>query len=121
MRTIKKKIKPLSPSLRERKRYLAFEIVSEQPIKDFNMVSGAISTKALEFMGEIGCADAGIMILPDKFNSETQRGLLKVNNKHLERMRAVLAMVEQVGGHRVILRSVGASGMINKAETYLAG
>jgi len=109
------------PSLRERKRYLAFEIISEQPIQDFQAVSRAIWQTALGFLGELGCAEAGIIIMADKYNAEKQRGLIRVNNKSLDKVRATLALVDQIDKQKVIVRSVGASGMIKKAEgKYIA-
>lgn len=118
---VKKKIKPLMPSLRERKRYLAFEIISERPIKDFKAVEAAIQAKSLEFIGELGCAEAGIMILNDKYNPQNQRGVIRVNNKNLNRLRATLALIEQIDNTNVIVKSVGASGMLNKADKLIAG
>ena len=117
----KKKIKPLMPSLRERKRYLAFEILSESPINDFKAVEGAIQSKSLEFLGVLGCADAGMIILKDKYRNETQRGIIRVNNRSLNMLRATLALIEKIGDSDVIVRSVGASGMLNKADNYIAG
>ncbi|MBN1544199.1 hypothetical protein JW898_01920 [Candidatus Woesearchaeota archaeon] len=119
---MQKKIKPLLPSLRERKRYLAFEIISEQPLEDFNAVSKAIIDKALEQLGVLGCAEAGIMILPDKYNKEKQRGLMRVSNRSLDKVRGTLALIDQIDSHRVIVRSRGVSGILNKAESrYIAG
>ncbi len=103
------------PSLRERKRYLAFEIISETPIENFGAVSRSITGTALEFIGELGCAEAGMMILKDKYDSANQRGLIRVNNKSLDKLRASLALIQQVGGQDVIVRSVGTSGIIKKA------
>ena len=109
-------------SLRERKRYLAFEVVSESPIQDFNAVSHAVWDKALEYLGELGCAKAGIMIMQDKYNVEKQRGLIRVNNKSVDKLRATLALIDQIDNEHVIVRSRGVSGVLNKAEgKYIAG
>ncbi|MFC1741476.1 Rpp14/Pop5 family protein [Nanoarchaeota archaeon] len=109
------------PCLRERKRYLAFEIISDKPIEDSMVVNTAIFGKALEFLGELGCAEAGMIFLDEKYNQEKQRGLIRVNNKSLDKLRATLALVEQIDNQKVIVRSVGASGILKKAEgKYLA-
>ncbi|MBW2964822.1 hypothetical protein KY363_05155 [Candidatus Woesearchaeota archaeon] len=110
------------PSLRERKRYLAFEIISEKPIQDFKAVSYAITNTALQFLGELGCAEAGIIMMQDKFDAQRQRGLIRVNNRSLDRLRATLALVQKIDNQDVIVRSVGASGIIKKAfNNYIAG
>ena len=119
---IKKKIKPLLPTLRERKRYLAFEIVSETPIGDLTAVSKAIRAKAVEYLGELGCAEAGIMFLSDKYDQEQQRGLIRVNNKSLDKLKATLALVDQIDSQNVIIKSRGVSGILKKAQNkYIAG
>ena len=101
---------------------MAFEIVSEQPIKGFQSVSRAIHDKALEYLGELGCAESGIMILPDKYDHEKQRGLIKVSNKSLDKLRATLALVDQIDNQNVIVRSRGTSGIMRKAEgKFIAG
>jgi ribonuclease P/MRP protein subunit POP5 len=115
---IKKKIKPLSPSLRERKRYLAFEVISEVPIGDSKAVYGAINQKALEFLGTLGCAEAGMIMLADRYNPEKQRGLIRVSHKSVDKLRATLALVETINGKKTIVRSVGVSGILNKAAAY---
>ena len=59
------KIKPVMPSLREKKRYLAFEVISKQKVEDFNKVQESIMGSALEFIGHLGMAKAGAIILKD--------------------------------------------------------
>jgi ribonuclease P/MRP protein subunit POP5 len=119
---VKKKIKPLMPSLRERKRYLAFEIVSERPIENFRAVNDAIWSKSLEFIGELGCSEAGIIVMHEKYNIEKQRGVVRVNNKNLNKLRATLALIEQIEDTNVIVRSLGASGVLKKVdEKFIAG
>ncbi len=116
-----KKIKPILPSLREKKRYLTFEILSKSKIKDFSSVSGSIWASSLSFLGESGTAKAGIWLLPDKYNSKTQRGIIKVSNKHVNNLKASLALIKQIEGNDVIVRSMTVSGMLKKASKYLAG
>lgn len=100
---------------------MAFEIVSERPIEDVNAVKNAISAKALEFLGTLGTAEAGLIFLNDKYSKETQRGLIRVDHKCLDKARATLALIDQIGSQNVIVRSRGASGMIKKAHAkYMA-
>jgi len=118
---IRKHIKPLLPSLKERKRYLAFEIISEQPIKDLKAVSESIWQSTLNFLGENTAGEAGIWILQDKYNKTKQRGLIKVNNKHLERLKTSLMLVKSINKINVTLHTLGVSGVLKKAEnSYIA-
>jgi ribonuclease P/MRP protein subunit POP5 len=119
---INHKIKPLLPCLREKKRYLAFEIISESKITDVSKVKQAIMDSCLRFLGEFGMAKAGLLILPDKYNPLLQRGLIRVSHKMANELRASLAFVQAIDGQKVIVRSVGLSGILKKAEKkYLQG
>ena len=110
------KIKPVMPSLREKKRYLAFEVISKQKIEDSNKVKESIMGGALEFLGHLGMAKAGAIILKDKWNKDLQRGIIKVNNKEVDNLKAALAFIEKIDGKEAIVKSVGVSGILKKAE-----
>lgn len=115
------KIKPILPSLREKKRYLAFEIVSKNKIDSFSSVSRAVWDYSLQFLGEKGVAQAGIWLLSDKYDPKTQRGLIRVSNKYVNDLKSVLTLIDKIENREVIVRSVGVSGILKKAETrYLA-
>ncbi|OIO61960.1 hypothetical protein COY26_01155 [Candidatus Woesearchaeota archaeon CG_4_10_14_0_2_um_filter_33_10] len=116
-----KKIKPVLPSLREKKRYLVFEIISKKDIKSFSEVSSLIWQSSLSFLGEIETAKAGIWVLPDKWNQKKQMGMIKVNNKYVDKLKTVLALIKSFKKQQIFVKSVGVSGMINKADKkYLA-
>ncbi|MBI2208810.1 ribonuclease P protein component 2 [Candidatus Woesearchaeota archaeon] len=112
----KAKTKPLLPTLREKKRYLAYEVISGHKFNDAFEVNKAIMDAAKEFLGNLGMAKAGIMMINDQFNKEKQRGLLRVSNKHLDNLRASLIFADKIDNNDVIIRSVGASGILKKAQ-----
>ncbi len=115
-------MKRILPSLRQKKRYLVFEIVSNKKISNFEPVSKAIWQKILAFLGELGASKAGIWILKEKFNPSMQRGIIKVNHLYLAHLKSVLLMVDKIGNQKAILKSVGVSGILKKAENkYLSG
>ena len=111
-----KKIKPMLPSLREKKRYLVFEIISKQKIDNFNLVEKSIMNNALTFLGQLGIAKAGAMMLKDKWNKELQRGIIRINHKHVDEMKAALTLIKKIENNDVVVKSVGVSGILNKAE-----
>ena len=114
-------MKRISPSLRQKKRYLVFEIVSNKKISSFEAVSSAIWQNSLAFLGELGMAKAGILILKERFNANLQKGIIKVNNKYVDHLKSALLMIERIGNEKVILKSVGVSGILNKADKKFMG
>lgn len=113
---MKGKIKALLPSLREKKRYLAYEIISNSRFNDAVSVNKAILDAANEFLGNLGMAHAGMIPLNDKWNGKTQRGIIRVNNKHVDELKASLIFVKKIEGKDVIVKSIGASGILKKAQ-----
>jgi ribonuclease P/MRP protein subunit POP5 len=109
------KTKPLLPSLREKKRYLAYEVIGNHKFKDAVEVNKAIFDAAQEFLGSRGMAQAGVLEV-DKWNSKLQRGLLRVNNRNVDELRASLNFVKTIANNDVIIKSVGASGILKKAQ-----
>ena len=112
------KLKPLLPSLREKKRYLAYEIISKDKLDlfaDIDDVSDSILCASMDCMGDFGMANAGIMVLKDKYDSKSQRGLVRVANKSVDNLKASLAFITSIKNNEVIVRSVGVSGIMKKA------
>jgi len=117
-----KGLKPLLPTLKEKKRYLAFEIISKSKVKAFSEVSRAIWSSTLSFAGTKGAARMGMWVFPEKYNPEKQRGLIRVSHRSLDELKASLALIKNIEEQPVIVRSIGASGIMEKAEQkYVAG
>ena len=108
-------MRPLLPTLKERKRYLVFEIVSN-PIK-FKIVSEAIWDGVLGYLGTKGTAQAGIWLLNDKYNNN--KGIIRIGHKYVDDVKASLALIKKIDNTDVIVKSLGVSGILNKAEDYL--
>lgn len=111
-----KKTKPLLPTSREKKRYLAYEVISSARFNDATEISKAIYDAAKEFLGNLGMAKAGIIVLNDQFDQRTQRGIVRVDNKHVDDLKASFIFINGIGTHESIVRSVGASGILKKTQ-----
>ena len=110
------KIKPVLPSLREKKRYLVFEIISDKKIDNIISISKTIFDSCQKYLGEMGMAKAGILILDNKFNKEKQRGIIKVNNKMVDNLKSSLCFIKKIDNKEAIVKSVGVSGILKKAQ-----
>jgi ribonuclease P/MRP protein subunit POP5 len=115
------KLKALLPTLRERKRFVAFEVLSKGKKQPFASVSRAIWHGMLSLNGVKGAAHAGMLILPEKYNEKRQRGIIRVNHTSVDALKAGMVMVQDIEKAPAIIRSVGVSGSLKKATTYVAG
>ena len=116
---IPKGLKPLLPSLKEKKRYLVFNLVSKSQIKDFKAISSSIMGSFTRYFGEFGIAEAGLMVLKERWNAEKQTGIIKVNNKWVDQLKASLALIKEINNKKVIVKSVGVSGILKKTDKFL--
>ncbi|MBW2984391.1 hypothetical protein KY361_04705 [Candidatus Woesearchaeota archaeon] len=117
---MKGKLKAIPSSLREKKRYVAFEVLSKDKM-DIDSIKRAIETSLKEYAGLLGVSKANLYVLKDKFNQEKNRGILRVNNRMLEHLKASLALIKEIEGKKAVIHAVGVSGILKKAEKkYLA-
>jgi len=111
------KSKPLLPTLKENKRYLVFKIISKTNLSDFSAISSELKSTCLRFLGEFGMAKASFKILSDKWNPKQQKGIIRINREALDSIKGALLMVKEIGGHEVIVQTIGVSGTLKKAES----
>ncbi|MFP4424353.1 MAG: Rpp14/Pop5 family protein [Candidatus Woesearchaeota archaeon] len=106
------KLKRLSPTLREKKRYLVFKIVSKEPLAD---ISSDLMRGLQQQLGAFGLARAGISILPDMY--QKQVGILRISNAMLDEGRAALACINSLNRIPVVIHTIGVSGILKKAKS----
>ena len=114
-----KKIKAVIPTLREKKRYVVFEVLSEDN-NDINKLNSAITDSFLELYGNIGMAGAGLMFLNEKYKSKLNRGIIKIGHCYVNNLKSALAMIREIDQNKVIIRSISVSGVLRKTAKYLA-
>lgn len=114
-------MKALLPSLREKKRYLAFEVLSDKKLKE-SSVRQAVWNASLSYHGVKGTAQAGLVMVPEQWNEAQQRGLVKVNHKQVDAMKAAMLFITHIEHQPAIVKSRGVSGVLRKAvNRYIAG
>ena len=113
---VKSKTKPLLASSREKKRYLAYEVISNHKFNDAMEINKAIFDNAKDFVGNLGMAKMGLIGMNDKWNERMQRGIIRVNNKHVENLKSSFIFINNIKENDVIVRSIGASGILKKAQ-----
>lgn len=105
------KLKMLSPSLRERERYMKFKIISEEPIV-YSDLETAIWQTLLEFYGELGVSQMSLRIVKNLYNEMDQNAVIKCNNKSVPKVIAGLGLITRLGESRVVFKMLKVSGTI---------
>ncbi len=109
--------KQILPSLRERNRYMAFEIISDSDIERGDVVK-AVWNSVLQFLGELGASRTSLWVM--EWDDKKKKGILKVNHKSVDEVRSALALVKEINRERVILHILGVSGTVKRTrEKYL--
>ena len=104
------KLKHLLPSLREKKRYIVYEVQTKTPITRTEATK-EVSNTMKQFIGDLGVAQVGLMHLKDW---KDNKGILKVNAQHVDHAKASLSLIKTINDKKVIVKSIAVSGIINK-------
>ncbi|MFA0822135.1 MAG: Rpp14/Pop5 family protein [Methanomethylovorans sp.] len=103
-------MKTLPPSLRERKRYLAIEIIAEYDVSREELLREIFAAIG-SLLGDIGSSECGLRLL----DYDKQKGILRCSHMMSEKSRAALATITSIGGQRAIVHVLGISGTVRGA------
>lgn len=108
-------MKRLLPSLRAKKRYLAFELFSEEPASRSDIVKEVMSS-ASSLLGDVITSDCDIRVL----GFENGKGIIQCSHTKVKQTRASLAALTRINGKRATLHVLGVSGTVKRAtEKFL--
>jgi len=105
------KQKALSPSLKEKRRYLVYEVISSMNLT-YKDIKDSINTAFKELFGLEGLSRAGLEFIEFQDN----KGIVRVSTKGLDMLKASFCFVRKINKDDVVLRSLGVSGMLKKAR-----
>ena len=101
------KIKPLLPSLKERKRYILYKVCKTKHVdKEF------LYKMMKKFLGEFTMSKAGVTILINKENA----GIIRLNHDYVDEVKVALALINNYNGHEIKVETIKVSGVINKLK-----
>jgi len=107
--------KLLPPSLRSHKRYVIFEIISDNPITYSDLVN-TIWNSMLNFLGELESSEAMIWSIQNLYDEKSQKGVIKCRHDFVESIRAILSLIQTAGETKVIIKVLGVTGTIKSAR-----
>lgn len=103
----------LLPSLREKKRYLAFEVLSEGAVSRRDFID-ELERSASSLLGDMGSSECGLNML----SFDRAGGIIRCARTKTEYTRAVLATINRVRGVRVAVHVIGSSGSVKGAGRF---
>jgi len=110
-------LKILPSSLREKKRYIVFGLITEgeDPV-DRKALLDEIFFATQTLLGDVGSSEIGYRLM----DFDGSRGIMRVNAGSVELARAALATVYAIKGTRTVIIIHGTSGTIRAAtEKYI--
>ncbi len=108
-------MKPLSPTLRDKYRYIAFVVFSEER-PTVNAFIRELTEVSLRLFGAAGVSAFALKTI----NFDGFKGLLRCHYMHVDQARAALASLSRVSDARTSVAVLGTAGSIRSAtEKYL--
>jgi len=108
-----KKLKILKPTLREKNRYISFQVISEKDEEfTYSDLESAIWNTMLDFLGERGVSKTSVWLLKDCWDPKRQIGILRCNHKSVQAVIASLGLIDRLGDNRIMFKILKVSGTI---------
>jgi RNase P/RNase MRP subunit POP5 len=105
----------LKPSMRDKERYVAFEMISKESLPGNADRLLVAEVKAL--LGVFQSAKA--KVTPMKYNPEKQRGIIRVERKYQDTLKSCFVMINNLNKQNVLIRTIRISGMISKLKELI--
>ncbi len=110
-------MKVLPPTMRENKRYIAFELISEGQVGREDFIREMFSASG-SLLGDFGSSECNMRL----FAFEGLNGIVSCEREHVAQARAVLATITNVKAKRVAIHVLGVSGtVLGATKKYLEG
>lgn len=104
-------MKRLLPSLRTKKRYLAFELLCVEHANRNDLIKEVMSS-ASALLGDVVASKCDIKVL----GFEDCKGIIQCEHNRVKETRASLAALTRINGKRATLHVLGTSGTIKRVN-----
>jgi len=106
----------LLSSLKQKKRYVVFEILSEKDKFSLKEVELVVNKALRDFLGQLGISKAAPHFLKERFNQNKQRFIIRTNHKYVSEIKSALTLIKKIKNSKIIVKSLVTSGTIKKAS-----
>lgn len=105
------KLKVLSPTLRQKKRFILAKVESNKQF-DFKELSENLIEELMLYLGAIELGKSGIWILRDKFNEKEQTLIIKTSTKNKDKLIGVLSLIQKINNISVKIKTIKTSATL---------
>jgi len=116
MKSKKKSLKTIPPTLRNKKRYVVFELIAEREISEFAL-KNSLSRLFFDLFGQYGFSHSNYSFV--LFNSKTRRAIIKCRRSWKEKTKTALLFLEKIDSIACIPRIITVSGSAKKAKKFV--
>ncbi len=106
----------LLPSLRGRKRYLAFKMLPDDAAISRHDLTFELDRSSQSLLGDAGSSECEIRVL----SFDGTDGIVSCVHRETTRARAVLATIYEIGNGRATVRVIGVSGTVKGAKRFFS-
>ncbi len=106
----------LLPSLRQKKRYVVFEVISDKKFT-FSEIREEVDKVLLLFFGQLGLAKTSPKLLKEKYKNN--KFIIKINHQYVDELKSALMLSKKIRNVPVTIKSLITSGTLKKASGYL--
>ena len=116
-----KKLKIIAPTLREKSRYIAFQVISERGEEfTYSDLESAIWNTMLDFLGELGVSKTSVWLLKESWDRKKQSGIIKCNHGSVQDVVASLGLIDRLGDNRITFKILKISGTIKSIKSSIS-
>ncbi|MEN4006481.1 MAG: Rpp14/Pop5 family protein [Methanobacterium sp.] len=112
------KLKILPPTLRNKKRYISFEAISEIPLNRDDVIS-LVWVTSLNIHGECKTSKFDLWIMKvwkiESTDNNVIKGIIQCSRNEVNSVRAALSLISKFRGKSVVFHTLGISGTIKSA------
>ena len=105
----------VKPSMREKKRYVVFNVYSNDKIL-YEDLKNAIKNVIIKWIGEMGFGSANIRFIDNLWDERRLTGFISCSPKYVWSVRFALSLLQHVGDADVIIHVPVVSGTIKSAK-----
>jgi len=110
-------MKPLYPTLKEKKRYILIKLISDYNFR-FPAIEKDFSEKLKDFLGELEMSKAGIIIFKETWEPKSKTFILRVGIKQVDKVKGAITLIKSIKNKPVMFSSLKTSGKLNKLKDF---